>query len=75
VFLDEQLLFNIWCDRIAVSPTRPPFYSLYCGNINILGLTAKMMTLSEEANANIILPDETMAKLGKYIQIESKERG
>jgi hypothetical protein len=76
VFLDEQLLFIIWCDRISVTPGGgPPTYSLYHGYFNMVSFTPKMMTLSKEV-AKAVLSQEAMAKLGKYIQVEEpKERG
>jgi len=67
VFLDDQLLFNMWCDRISVFATKPPTYCLYACGINIVGLHAKLMTINPDVEG--VIPEATRAALGKYVQV------
>lgn len=67
-FLDDMLMFNIWCDRITVYATKPPTWCLYAKGLYILGVPARMMTIDPEVQD--IAQDATIAALGsKYVRI------
>lgn len=67
VFLDDQLLHNIFCDRVSVYATKPPTYCLFVGSVNITAFSTRLMVVSP--GAKDIIPPETIAQLGRYATI------
>ncbi len=69
VWLEDECLLAIWCDRISVYNTEPPTYCLYCGGANITALSSKLMIVRPQAMD--LLPKATIIALGKYVRVES----
>lgn len=67
VFLDDQLLHNIWCDRVTVYNGKPPMYSLYVGDFEVITLTGRLMVIYPEVKG--VINEQTRAVLGDYVKV------
>lgn len=67
VFLDDQMLHNIWCDRVTVYNGKPPIYCLYMGGFEVITLTGRLMVIYPEVKD--VINEHTRAVLGEYVKV------
>lgn len=71
VFLDDQLLHNIWCDHITVFASKPPTYCLKMGGKDVISLSGRLMLVHPDAVG--VIPLTTRATLGEYVKVGTIE--